>query len=174
MNPFEFATATRIIFGAGTLKEAAPAAKAFGTRVLVVVGKDQTRAEPLLNTLQAAGLEFHLFSVPDEPTTELVTQGADEARERKLGVVISFGGGSVIDAGKAIAALITNDGALFDYLEVVGKGKALEKIFRSVHCDSNNRGNGRGGYAQRGATLSRAPGEGQSTQSFDAASGGDC
>ncbi|MDB6033168.1 MAG: iron-containing alcohol dehydrogenase [Verrucomicrobiales bacterium] len=127
MSAFEFATATRIVFGPGSIKEAAPAAKSFGARVLVVTGKTSKRAEALLAGLKAAHLEYGAFQVPEEPTTEMVMRGADEARKQRCEVVIAFGGGSVIDAGKAIAALITNDGRLLDYLEVIGKGKALEK-----------------------------------------------
>jgi alcohol dehydrogenase class IV len=65
------------------------------------------------------------FSVSGEPTLETVLSGARLAREEACKVVIGFGGGSVIDAGKAIAALVTNQGILLDYLEVVGKGQLL-------------------------------------------------
>jgi alcohol dehydrogenase class IV len=55
----------------------------------------------------------------------LIARGLEQARGEKCDVVIALGGGSVIDAGKAIAALLTNPGELMDYLEVVGKGNAL-------------------------------------------------
>ena len=65
------------------------------------------------------------FIVAGEPTVDLVRLGARSAREERCDLVIAFGGGSAIDAGKAIAALAANAGDVLDYLEVVGKGQAL-------------------------------------------------
>lgn len=123
---FEFATATRILFGPGTLLEVAPLAKGLGERALVVTGQNLRRAEALLAQLSGAGVSHTTFAVAAEPTTALIQSGATVARTESSEVVISIGGGSVIDAGKAIAALATNQGELLDYLEVIGKGKPLE------------------------------------------------
>jgi alcohol dehydrogenase class IV len=122
---FEFATATRIIFGAGTLREIGPLAADMGRRALVVTGRDAARAEPLLNALSAEGIGATLFAVPGEPTTELARQGTAQARQATCDLVIGLGGGSALDAGKAIAALLTNSGDVLDYLEVIGRGQAL-------------------------------------------------
>jgi alcohol dehydrogenase class IV len=122
---FEFATATQIVFGAGTLKQAAPSARAWGKRVLVVVGKSIERAENLLVQLKAEGLTTSVFHISGEPTVERVLAGTEQARAADCEMVIGLGGGSVIDAGKAIAALLTNPGDIYDYLEVVGKGQVL-------------------------------------------------
>jgi alcohol dehydrogenase class IV len=123
---FEFATATRIVFGPGTLGEVAPLAKGMGSRALVVTGRNVHRAETLLAQLSAAGVSHTTFAVVTEPTTALVQGGASVARSESCEIVISIGGGSVIDAGKAIAALAPNHGELLDYLEVIGKGRPLE------------------------------------------------
>ena len=123
---FEFATATRILFGPGTLREVAPAASGMGKRALVVTGRNSSRAQGLLDSLTSAGLQHISFAVAGEPTTNLVQSGAELARSEFVELVIAIGGGSVIDAGKAIAALATNSGALLDYLEVIGRGRALE------------------------------------------------
>jgi alcohol dehydrogenase class IV len=122
---FEFATAARVIFGAGTLREAGPLAREFGLRALVVCGRDPRRAEPLLQVLSGAGLEVAVFPVPGEPDVEAVRQGVVLARRERCEVVIGFGGGSAIDAGKAVAAMLANPGELFDYLEIIGRGQAL-------------------------------------------------
>lgn len=122
---FEFATATRILFGAGTLREAGPMAKDMGTRAFVVTGRTVARAEPLLAVLCAQGVEYATFSVEGEPTTETVRLGTQRAREEPCDLVIGFGGGSALDAGKAIAALLTNGGGPLDYLEVIGREKPL-------------------------------------------------
>jgi alcohol dehydrogenase class IV len=122
---FEFATATRIIFGAGTLREVGSMAVGLGRHALVVGGSTPARLQPLLGQLQAQGLLTTLFGVPGEPTTDLVRVGVEQARAAGCDCVIGMGGGSVLDAGKAIAALLTNSGDPLDYLEVVGLGKPL-------------------------------------------------
>jgi alcohol dehydrogenase class IV len=124
---FEFATATRIIFGAGTLKEAGPLANEFGRHALVVTGRDTSRAKQLTDLLGGQGVDSMLFTVNGEPEIETVEMCATLAKREGCDLVISIGGGSAIDAGKAIAAMLTNEGALLDYLEVIGKGRALTR-----------------------------------------------
>ena len=122
---FEFATATRIIFGPGTLIEVGPIAAAMGRRALVVTGRTLTRAAPLLDALSAKGIDAVTYSVADEPTVEIARQGTQRARDAGCDLVIGFGGGSAIDTGKAIAALLTNGGDPLDYLEVIGGGEPI-------------------------------------------------
>ena len=124
---FEFATATRIIFGAGSLRALGPVAKELGKVALVVTGRATRRAEPLMSVLREQGLGAMVFSVPGEPEVETVQQGVALAKESHCDLVVSFGGGSALDAGKAIAAMLTNEGELLDYLEVIGRGKALAR-----------------------------------------------
>lgn len=124
---FEFATATRIAFGAGKLSDVGSLARQFGQRVLLVSGKGAWRAIRASELLEESGLAVTVFVVPGEPTTTLVEQGIAMARSAGCEFVISVGGGSVIDAGKAIAAMLTNEGELLDYLEVIGRGRALSK-----------------------------------------------
>ena len=124
---FEFATATRIIFGAGTLDEVGLLAREFGSRALVVTGAEPRRAEPLLALLREQGLGSATFSVCGEPEIKTVGEGVALAKQEKCGVVIAFGGGSALDAGKAIAAMLANAGELLDYLEVIGRGQALTR-----------------------------------------------
>jgi alcohol dehydrogenase class IV len=122
---FEFATATRIIFGAGTLGEVGPIASNVGKRALVVTGGAPQRAQPLLDILERQGLDYVTFMVSGEPTTDAVRQGTGRAREEQCDLVIGLGGGSAVDAGKAIAALLTNAGDPLDFLEVIGRGQPI-------------------------------------------------
>jgi alcohol dehydrogenase class IV len=124
---FEFATATKIIFGAGTLREAGAAAREFGRRTLVVTGRDAKRAGPLLKILHEAGVGAATFSVTREPELSTIEQGTALAKKESCEMVIGFGGGSVIDAAKAIAAMMPNDGALLDCVEIIGRGRVLAK-----------------------------------------------
>ena len=124
---FEFATAARILFGEGTVQEVAPAAAAMGRRALVVTGGCRERAAPLIASLEAAGVACVPLVVGGEPSIDLVRRGAQFARAEGCELVVAIGGGSALDAGKALAALITNTGDPLDYLEVVGRGQPLER-----------------------------------------------
>jgi len=124
---FEFATATRIVFGPGTLREVGPIAAEMGSRALVVTGRTTERAAPLLDDLAAQGIGTASLTVAGEPTTEVARVGTQRAREADCDLIIGFGGGSALDTGKAIAALLTNRGDLLDYLEVVGRGQPLTR-----------------------------------------------
>ena len=112
MSPFEFATAGRIVFGAGTFAQLDEMATGHGKRPFFVTGK-----RPIARSM---------FSVSDEPSIALVREGVQAFRAAGCDLVIAIGGGSVIDAGKAIAAAAANPGDLLDYLEVIGKGQSLE------------------------------------------------
>src|SRR6185295_233745 len=124
---FEFVTATRIVFGAAKLAEIGGLVRGFGERALVVTGGNPGRASPLLELLASKRVATTSFPVFGEPTIALVEQGIALAKANGCEFVVSFGGGSAIDAGKAIAAMLTNDGGLPDYLEVIGRGRALTK-----------------------------------------------
>ena len=125
VTPFEFATAARIIFGAGRARELPAVAAGFGQRALVVTGSNVERIEPLLELLRAQKLSLNTFSIPSEPTLDAVIQGADIARSLDCRVVVGIGGGSVIDGAKAIAALATNRSPILKYLEVIGESQPL-------------------------------------------------
>jgi alcohol dehydrogenase class IV len=124
---FEFATAQRIVFGPGCLKELGPVARELGQRALLAVGMEPARAERAVGLLADAGLEAVIVKVGSEPTTDLVREAAATARERGCDVIVGYGGGSSIDSAKAVAAIVANGGDPLDYLEVVGRGKALSQ-----------------------------------------------
>ena len=117
---FEFATAERILFGEGVTREVPAAARAFGKRALLVTGAAADRAAPLRSALEAAGVACVPFAIAGEPTIDLI-----RSAPRVCDLVIAFGGGSALDAGKAIAAMIANPGDVMDYLEAIGRGQPL-------------------------------------------------
>jgi len=129
---FEFATAARIVFGAGALGEvgrlaAEMAAGQKQPHVLVVSGCTAGHTRSLLDLLKAEALECCVLDVQGEPTVEFVQNGTQLARDNRCTLVIGLGGGSALDTGKAIAAMATNSGDLLDYLEVIGAGRALSQ-----------------------------------------------
>jgi alcohol dehydrogenase class IV len=151
MRRFEFATASRIIFGQGTLKEVPALAAQMGDRPLVVTGKNTGRAAALLDLLKATGTESFTFSVTGEPTIDMILEGVQLARKKVCDVVIGMGGGSVIDGAKAIAALLANPGDIMAYLEVIGQGKPLTQA--SVPCIAIPTTAGTGAEVTRNSVL---------------------
>ena len=124
---FEFASAARIIFGNGTLNEVAPLAADMGQKVLLVTGRDTTRAQFLHQALRQQQLQVSQLSVSQEPTIPFIETSRQQAKAAGCDLVIGFGGGAVLDSGKALAALLTNDGPPTDYLEVIGRGQPLTR-----------------------------------------------
>ncbi len=122
---FEFATASRIIFGPGSIKELPSAASSLGKRAMFVQGASNERAVSTIEQLRAQGISATEFHVSGEPTVELVLSGVQQARAASCDLVIGVGGGSAMDTAKAIAALLTNPGDIYNYLEVVDKGAPL-------------------------------------------------
>ncbi len=124
---FEFATAHRIVFGVGAARKIGSEVAQLGRRALVLTGTRPERAAGLRRCLDQHHVTCRLFPVSGEPTTALVQAGIEFARDSGCEVIVGIGGGSVIDAGKAIAALMTNGGDLLEYLEVIGRARPLER-----------------------------------------------
>jgi len=124
---FEFATSSRILFGPDTIGEAVPIIAGMGTSAFFITGKTADRVQSFRADLIQKGIRIIDFVIYEEPTIELVSEGANLARKNRCNMVIAAGGGSVIDGGKAIAAMITNPGNLPDYLEVIGAGNPLKE-----------------------------------------------
>lgn len=121
---FEFATATRIIFGAGRAALLAGLVSDLGDRPLLCTGSRPDRHGDLLDRLPATTARY---PVTGEPTVESARDAVAVARDHGADVVVAVGGGSVIDLGKAVAMLLGNGGDPLDYLEVVGRGQPIRR-----------------------------------------------
>ncbi len=124
----EFYTPGKIIFGPGSLNQIGVEAKRLGDKALVVLGKGSMRKSGILDHLARLLKENHLTyiiyeNIPSDPRVETVDKGTILARKEKCNLVIALGGGSVLDTGKAISAMVTNEGSVADYQEIEGKGK---------------------------------------------------
>lgn len=150
-RPFEFAAPGRIVFGAGVRRQAGELALGLGRRALVVTGGRPERTAFLLELLSAADVEFRVFSVPGEPTLETARAGTARALEAEADIVIGIGGGSAMDAAKAVGVLAANGGDPLDYLEVIGRGRPLEKPSLPVLAMPTT--SGTGSEATRNAVL---------------------
>jgi alcohol dehydrogenase class IV len=152
-SAFEFATATRIVFGAGKLAELPSYLRELGLeRVLLVVGRNLQRSAAVRDALSRANLTLHTLSVAGEPTVDSISEALATLRQSDCQGVVAFGGGSVIDAGKALAALAANSGDPLDYLEVIGRGRTLTQP--SLPCIAIPTTAGTGAEVTRNAVLS--------------------
>jgi len=122
--PFEVARLPRIVFGAGTLARVPALAAQYGRRALLVTGAHSFVHSPhhgmLLDGLRQAGMDWESFVVAGEPSPQLVDEAAARFRAANVEVVIGIGGGSVLDAAKAIAGLLRIPNPVLDFLEGVG------------------------------------------------------
>jgi alcohol dehydrogenase class IV len=123
---FRFATATQIVFGAGALAELPRLVKGMGQRAWLVLGSSD-RHRHVQGLLEGAGLSVHVARVTGEPTVEDVVAIVEAARASGCELCVGVGGGSVLDAAKAVSALLANPGDPLDFLEVVGRGQPLAR-----------------------------------------------
>lgn len=127
----EFYTPGKIIFGPGGLSQVGTEEKRLGNKALIVLGRSAMRKSGVLDRLtrllKKNNLEYTIYeNIPSDPTVETVDTGASLARKGSCNLVIALGGGSVLDTGKAISAMVTNEGSVADYHEIEGKGKKFQ------------------------------------------------
>ncbi|HVZ73918.1 MAG TPA: iron-containing alcohol dehydrogenase [Polyangia bacterium] len=124
---FELAAPARIVFRAGAVREVGAIARELGAHALLVTGRDPARAGVVAAGLATSGVRATPFAVAGEPTVDVARAGVVAAAAGGCDLVVACGGGSALDAGKAIAALLGNGGDPLDYLEVVGRGRPLTR-----------------------------------------------
>ena len=124
VRPFQFARVPKIIFKNGAVAELPGIVKSFGSRIVLVTGKNSfmssVYAEKLLHEFDSKGISYEIITVSGEPSPDLVDQAVGKLSERDFNLVVGIGGGSVLDAGKAISAMIYRSGSVTEFLEGVG------------------------------------------------------
>lgn len=123
---FQFRTAGQLVFGRGEHRKAGACAASVGRRVLLVTGASSLAHSGVLAALLADLRErlehVEHVTVAGEPDVAQADALSRQCRESGCGVVLAIGGGSVLDVGKAVAALSQNEGSAIEYLEDVGRG----------------------------------------------------
>jgi len=126
-DAFQFSSLPKIIFGSGKRNELAAELSSRGKRVLLLTGSSSVHnsghGDEIITALKAANLELEHEVIAHEPSPSLIDQIVERSRPLGTQVVVAVGGGSVMDAGKAISAMIPVDGSIRDYLEGVGEKK---------------------------------------------------
>ncbi|KPM01869.1 iron-containing alcohol dehydrogenase [Vibrio splendidus] len=123
---FQFMTSTKIIFGDGALPASLSLFNQYGYSVLLVTGNTLERTSLVTDYLDAQSMRYQHIAVSGEPNIKMVEEAATSARRFKPDMVVAMGGGSAIDMGKALAAVLPNQGNLYDYVEVVGRNVPLK------------------------------------------------
>jgi len=127
INALNLAGLPKIVFGIGTISRLPEIIQSHGQQALMIIGgeslKKSGRWDALVLQLNQTRITFKAVAVRGEPTTELVDAIANEYRKTPVNVVVAIGGGSVIDCGKAVSAMLAGEGSVKDYLEDVGTQK---------------------------------------------------
>lgn len=155
---FAIARLPRIVFGSGARRSIGKEARAFGTRALVITRRwsgatGQASWREITDLLAAAGVASEAVAVGDEPSPDLVDETVSAFKGRSIDVVLGIGGGSALDAAKAIAGLLVPGNTVMDHLEGVGRGvpyKGPAVPFIAVPTTA-----GTGSEATKNAVLSR-------------------
>lgn len=156
VSSFRFARLPQIIFGCGKLPEIQSVITNNGPSVILLTGKksfiESSDGELLLDALQGKKIRYKHITIPGEPSPEMIDQIVSDCSTDEFSSVIAIGGGSVIDAGKAVSAMMYKTGSVIDYLEVIGNKEhpGTKLPFIAVPTTS-----GTGSEATKNAVLSR-------------------
>ena len=124
IKSFNFSRIPKIIFGPGKLKQLFQIIPKFGNKVLIVTGSHSLRHSGIWVKIESMSKEYGItlshLAVSGEPSPEVVDDAVKEFQHQNLDLIVGIGGGSVIDAGKAISAVMKKNDSVKNYLEGVG------------------------------------------------------
>ncbi len=156
VKPFQFARMPLISFGTGKISDLPEMIKKYGNEFILVTGQksfmNSDHAQILLTTFGKKEINHHHVIISAEPSPEVINQAVSILKAETINVVVGIGGGSVLDAGKAISAMMYKTDPVQDYLEGIGsKEHPGTKIpFIAVPTTS-----GTGSEATKNAVISR-------------------
>ena len=153
---FSFSALPTLIFGPGTIGRIGSIAASFGQRALLVTGaaalERSGQLSRILGDLKTVGVMVHRYRITGEPSPAMVDQAVTESRRQSIDVVLAVGGGSVLDAGKAIAAMLRESGSVIDFLEGIGLRTPSGETVPLVAVPTTS---GTGSEATKNAVISR-------------------
>jgi alcohol dehydrogenase class IV len=153
---YRFTPMPRVISGPGSADRSGEFAAAFGRRVLLVTGASALEhgghLARILKVLEEAGLKAHHCSIDGEPSPSVIDAVVTDCRDKAPEVVLAVGGGSVLDAGKAVAAMLKETDSVLDFLEGVGKRMPSGQSLPVIAVPTTS---GTGSEATKNAVISK-------------------
>lgn len=155
VSSFGFLRTPKIVFGSGKINMLADLLKGRGSQLLILTGSESflanKQAGSTISLLDKEGFTIHFEKIVKEPSPDDVDSITQRYRNKEISTVIAIGGGSVMDAGKAVSAILPVEGRTLDYLEGVGTKfhPGIKKYFVAVPTTS-----GTGSEATANAVLS--------------------
>lgn len=124
VKPFQFSRVPKIYFKNGMINNLPDLVRFYDNKIVLVTGKNsfiQSRyAEKLFHDFDKAGISYHIIPISGEPSPDIIDQAVKRFHNEDIKLVVGIGGGSVLDAGKAISAMMYKSESVMEYLEVVG------------------------------------------------------
>lgn len=151
VTKFDFSSAGQVIFGSGSISKLKTILPEIGKNIFLITGQDFDRASIVIDEINKTGIAFTHYCINTEPNISAIETGVQIAHENGCDSVVGFGGGSVIDAAKAIAVLIPNNGKLIDHLEVIGNSRPFEEM--SLPCIAIPTTSGTGAEVTKNAVI---------------------
>jgi len=124
VKPFQFSRLPKIVFRNGIFNELASIAHQYGNKIILVTGKDSflnsKHSEHLFHNLKKRGIAWDILSVPGEPSPEIIDKAVKRFSSDVINLVVGIGGGSVLDSGKAVSAMMYRSESIVEFLEGIG------------------------------------------------------
>ena len=133
VKPFQFSRVPKIFFKNGIIADLPAYIQLYGNKIALVTGKSSfvksPHAQRLFNDFVKAGIEYHIITVSGEPSPDVIDQAVKSLYNEDIKLVVGIGGGSVIDAGKALSAMMYKSESVKEFLEEVGTKNIRELNF---------------------------------------------
>jgi len=122
--PFSFNSLPKLIFGPGVCSQIAQTISQYGSKTVLITGGKSFTNSPYYNKLQEDlvhhNITYTTQNITNEPSPKVIDKIVAQLKNENISSVVAIGGGSVLDAGKAISAMFKEDGSVMDFLEGVG------------------------------------------------------
>lgn len=156
VKPFRFSSLPQIIFKTGGLNELPSLIGSFGRNVIIVTGRrsflNSGKAEMIFDGLKSRGISYQTVVIPGEPSPEIIDENVRRLSDQKFDCVAGIGGGSVLDAGKALAAMVYRNESITEFLEGIGKREHPGTTLPYIAVPTTS---GTGSEATKNAVISR-------------------
>jgi len=124
VKPFQFSRLPKIYFRNGGIGDLVSLTRNYGKRWIIVSGRESFVKTPyaseLFNNLLKENITFYHIRISGEPSPENIDQAVKDFKDEKIDLVTGIGGGSVLDAAKAISAMMYKENSVIEFLESVG------------------------------------------------------